>query len=439
MEKVLFVTVDGASANLGAVKGMKAYFTEAVPHVVCIHCAVHRLQLALAAAMREIPMVQRAISTMHNTAKFIWPRAAKFASFAEKNKSIIDLYEEIRRIAKDVPTRWLSQDNCFTSLMDQLGTVIGFLEYYTTDLDERPMAIALLHDLKNPYFLWSCCFVADAIHTGAVASGELQGRDIGLAGAEHIIEELIMSIESALDNDPRKNCGKFQAWLMGCFQDHVEQLPPLMPGARGLEVRRMAICKRAKDGTFVRVQFRTTDLRPEEIVIINDLRIQLKDSMVKHINGRLGEDSNHKIVKSLKVFSGSYKETLIRIKAENGDFGLSGYSDIESLVEHYDIGSYAASTNKAVIMSGMKQQFNLYRKRLSESKLALTTSKAVWDWFMVWGKNSSLKPLVKIACVAMATTVEAESTFSSQVSIDSTLRFLSKFALINFNFGTLIH
>ena len=157
----------------------------------------------------------------------------------------------------------------------------------------------------------------------------------------------------------------------------------------------------------------------DEQVDLKKLLQDFKAALLGALDYRLGSASNNKIVDCLRVVSGSLKYDLLKAKSQSGEAAVNtfGYAEVELLMTHFNIDSINEAPSTKAEMTDYKMHFQGFRSAVMATSVNISNAADMWEWFSKAPCMKScykIMPLVKLACIAMPTTVEAECTFSSQ-------------------------
>lgn len=123
------VGTDGASSMIGSKSGFVLRLKEEAPHLISIHCAAHRLQLAILDAANSIPYLEKLDETVKNIYKF-YKRSSK--RLHELKNTAKTLESEIVKLRNIHNVRWLcSKSDALKALRRDLVPLVIHLEDIT--------------------------------------------------------------------------------------------------------------------------------------------------------------------------------------------------------------------------------------------------------------------------------------------------------------------
>lgn len=119
---IVACATDGAPSMVGRYRGFIAYLKEEVPHVLCVHCVIHRQHL-----------VGKHLSTSLNSSLNIIIRAINKIKSNAKNDRMFrqlcqDNNEHYIRLLLHTEVRWLSKGTCLTRFVELFESVIQFFQ-----------------------------------------------------------------------------------------------------------------------------------------------------------------------------------------------------------------------------------------------------------------------------------------------------------------------
>ena len=123
--KVVCFSSDGASVMLGRINGVATKLRELNPAMVCIHCAGHRLTLAVSQATDGIAYFTRYKTNVKSMFNFFHYSAVRYNRLRE----IQDLFDERQvRITEWHSIRWLSLQKAVATIIKIYGPLVATLE-----------------------------------------------------------------------------------------------------------------------------------------------------------------------------------------------------------------------------------------------------------------------------------------------------------------------
>ncbi|KAI6658236.1 Zinc finger protein [Oopsacas minuta] len=116
---------DGAATFSGCTNGVQRRIRTQSAHVVYIHCACHRLQLASIQAAEPITVINKMFGTMTSLWKLFY-YSPKKAEALKVVQSVLNLPE--LKVVKPSSTRWLSHERCLSAIRKDLPALIITLQ-----------------------------------------------------------------------------------------------------------------------------------------------------------------------------------------------------------------------------------------------------------------------------------------------------------------------
>ena len=103
--KLIRCCIDGASVNMGKIKGVVTRFKNVIPHILAIHCCAHRLELAIKDTMKEIPYYETVDKLLDEIYRFYKNSPLSWSSLKVSAES---LSLSVLKPIKATGTRWLA-------------------------------------------------------------------------------------------------------------------------------------------------------------------------------------------------------------------------------------------------------------------------------------------------------------------------------------------
>jgi len=170
LENITVVATDGAPAMVGRYRGFATLLKQKVPHVVTVHCVLHRTHLAAKKLSGELHEALMICIRSINKIKAHPLNSRVFAKLCEKND------ETVNQLLMHTEVRWLSRGDSLQRLVDIFDSTVEFL---------GEVAPLLCHELKKckKHLL----YLADIYSKFNEIQKRLQGRDVTIIQARTII------------------------------------------------------------------------------------------------------------------------------------------------------------------------------------------------------------------------------------------------------------
>ena len=118
------IGTDGAATMAGCHNGVVARLERITPSAIGVHCAAHRLNLALSQAGNAVPYIKKINSIIHQIFDFYDNSAVQMAGL----QAIQTLLQEKGRLIAPSATRWLSVDRSVNRLKSCFSSVVISLQ-----------------------------------------------------------------------------------------------------------------------------------------------------------------------------------------------------------------------------------------------------------------------------------------------------------------------
>ena len=155
--KVVCVSSDGASVMVGRINGVSTKLKQINPAMINIHCAGHRLSLAVSQATEGIPYFTNFKANVKALFNFFHYSAVRYNRLRE----IQDLLNEPQaRISEWHSVRWLSLEKAVSTIMKTYGAIIVTLDQEALN---NPTAKGLSKFMATPKYVLVCGFLLDVL------------------------------------------------------------------------------------------------------------------------------------------------------------------------------------------------------------------------------------------------------------------------------------
>ncbi|XP_071391322.1 zinc finger BED domain-containing protein 5-like [Centroberyx affinis] len=206
---ILACATDGAPSMVGRYRGFTALLKEQVPHVLTVHCVLHRHNL-----------VAKSKSPPHHESLNVAVKAInKIKAHALNDRLFRQLYQEndetFERHLLYTDVRWLSKGNCLAHFCELFDSIVEFLEKVDAALGEKvsPSRCDIM-------------YLADFFEKINEVTLKLQGNGVTLVQCKAVIHSLTSRLDLDLLNldVPIWVVQPFQADVTGCepaIQEHL--------------------------------------------------------------------------------------------------------------------------------------------------------------------------------------------------------------------------
>ncbi len=174
---ILTCATDGAPAMVGQYRGFTSLLKERVPHVLTVHCVIHRHNL-----------VAKAMSTpLHDSINIAVKVINKIKSHALNDRLFRQLChaneEEFGRLLLYSDVRWVSEGNCLARFCELFDSVVEFLEEADAALAEKVCSSRC-----------DIMYLADFFDKMNEVTLKLQGNGMTLVKSKAVIQSLICKL-----------------------------------------------------------------------------------------------------------------------------------------------------------------------------------------------------------------------------------------------------
>ncbi|KAL0197551.1 hypothetical protein M9458_006091, partial [Cirrhinus mrigala] len=168
----------GAPSMVGRFRGFTALLKEEVPHVLTVHCVLHRHNL-----------VAKCISpVLHESLNIAVKAINKIKAHALNDRLFRQLCQEneetFERLLLHTEVRWLSKGNCLASFCELFGSIVEYLEKVDAALGERVSSSRC-----------DIMYLTDFFEKMNEATLKLQGKDVTLVQCKAVIHSLTSRLD----------------------------------------------------------------------------------------------------------------------------------------------------------------------------------------------------------------------------------------------------
>ena len=194
INNIIACATDGAPALTGRYRGFLAFLKKSAPHILTVHCVIHRQHLVAKNLNERLHKSLGIIISAVNKIKCHSLNSRLFRQLCNKND------EEFERLLLHTEVRWLSRGNCLKRFYSLFSTIIQFfrenkLSYLSDQLLACKCDIAYLTDLFNIFNDQNL---------------QLQGSDVNLIKAKSVICAFIDKLSLFRQNIGRGVLSQFQ-------------------------------------------------------------------------------------------------------------------------------------------------------------------------------------------------------------------------------------
>jgi len=204
LENITAVATDGAAAMVGRYRGFATLLRQKVPHMVTVHCVLHRTHLVPKRLSGELHEALMICIRSINKIKAHPLNSPVFAKLCEKND------ETANQLLMHIEVRWLSKGDSLQRLVDIFDSTVEFL---------GEVAPLLCHELKKckKHLL----YLADIY--SKFNQKRLQGRDVTTTEARTIImgfQVKLGSFKNSLESRDYKYFSNLKHFSTSLMEDH---------------------------------------------------------------------------------------------------------------------------------------------------------------------------------------------------------------------------
>lgn len=177
MENIIACATDGAAAMVGKYRGFTAFLKKAIPHVMTIHCVVHRQHLVAKNITEPLNSAMSTVITAVNKIKAHPLNSRLFKKLCSEND------EEFERLLLHTEVRWLSKGNCLDRVFSLFSSVVEFLGTVDSALAER------LKHIQD-----QVAYLADIFEKFNDLNLQLQGNENNLVKSKSVVSGFIAKL-----------------------------------------------------------------------------------------------------------------------------------------------------------------------------------------------------------------------------------------------------
>ncbi|KAL0161518.1 hypothetical protein M9458_045243, partial [Cirrhinus mrigala] len=185
---ILPCATDGTGGMVGRYRGFTALLKEQVPHVLTVHCVLHRHNL-----------VAKCISpVLHESLNIAVKAINKIKAHALNDRLFRQLCQEneetFERLLLHTEVHWLSKGNCLASFCELFDSIVEYLEKVDPALGER---------------VSSSMYLTDFFEKMNEATLKLQGKDVTLVQCMAVIHSLTSRLDLYRQSTGRRHFAHF--------------------------------------------------------------------------------------------------------------------------------------------------------------------------------------------------------------------------------------
>jgi hypothetical protein len=225
---------DGAAAMSGRMNGCQAVILEAQPLASFVHCASHRLNLAISDTC-NVTEFKVAFGTLSSVSNFILGSPQRIAHFEREVESAFsgdEVAPKRRRLLTLCATRWVERHDAVLVFCELFVAVINHLSYYEREGDATVAAAAgcLNCAIRKPAFLVALAVAEWGLGKTVGLSKALQDPKLHLGSALDSVATLRRDFEAARCDAKEVFLSVFQRSMELAQVADVELLPPRRVG-----------------------------------------------------------------------------------------------------------------------------------------------------------------------------------------------------------------
>ena len=209
--KVVCFSSDGASVMLGRINGLAAKLGQLNTTMVCIHCAGHRLTLAVSQATDGIPYFTRFKANVKSLFNFFHYSAVRFNRLRE----IQDLFDERQvRITEWHSIGWLSLQRAVSTIIKMYGPLVATLKNETV----RNLVTEGIHlFITKAKFVLVSAVVLDALKLVEPLNKLFQTPNANFSAIKPLVTTTIASLRQL-----KHKCGQSEGAILSDLKEHEE-------------------------------------------------------------------------------------------------------------------------------------------------------------------------------------------------------------------------
>ena len=132
--KLVVMGFDGAATFAGKKLGVQARLQKHAPHSLFVHCHCHKLQLACVQSANSTEGIKHVYTTFTTLWKF-FHYSPKRRQHPKEIQKVLDLPK--LKIVKPSDTRWLSHDECVSTVKKCYGAIVSGLKVFMSNSTSR--------------------------------------------------------------------------------------------------------------------------------------------------------------------------------------------------------------------------------------------------------------------------------------------------------------
>ncbi|KAM3874376.1 zinc finger BED domain-containing protein 5-like [Diretmus argenteus] len=173
MTNILACATDGAPSMVGRYRGFTALLKEQVPHILTVHCVLHRHNLV---AKSKSPPLHESLNVAVKAINKIKAHALNDRLFRQLCQENDETFE---RLLLHTEVRWLSKGNCLARFCELFDTIVEFLEKVDAALGEKVLSSRC-----------DIMYLADFFEKMNEVTLKLQGNGVTLVQCKTVIRSL---------------------------------------------------------------------------------------------------------------------------------------------------------------------------------------------------------------------------------------------------------
>ncbi|XP_029296292.1 protein ZBED8-like [Cottoperca gobio] len=191
ISNILACTTDGVPSMLGRYRGFTALLKEQVPHVLAVHCVLHRHNLV---AKSKSPALRDSLNIAVKAINKIKAHALNrlFRQLCQEND------ETFERLLLHTDIRWLSKGNCLARFCELFDSIVEFLMQVDADLGEKVMSSRC-----------DIMYLADFLKRMNEVTLKLHGNGINLVQCKAVIHSLTSRLDLYRQSMGRRQSAHF--------------------------------------------------------------------------------------------------------------------------------------------------------------------------------------------------------------------------------------
>ena len=213
---IVACATDGAPAMVGRYRGLIANLKEEVPHILAVHCVIHRQHLVAKSLSDRLHTSLHLVIKAVNRIKAHALNERLFRELCKEND------EEFQRLVLHTEVRWLSKGNCLRRFFFLFESVVQFLQTVDDSLSKA------LSQIKP-----DIAYLADFFEKMNELLTKLQGNEVTLVQCKSVINAFIMKLSLFSQNLTRRELCNFPRLKevthledadIICYSEHLQQV-----------------------------------------------------------------------------------------------------------------------------------------------------------------------------------------------------------------------